>query len=178
MRMIHSSEIDGLSIPDRYFSLARSYLDGSRALCEEMVNDDFAPQYSNTRVILHLCRHAVELFFKGAISKTTNSRPPKTHNLASLLAEYERVLPGDHFRFDIPFGVEALGTLEPFPELEARVVDEHQKTLDQRYRYPTDVTGTPFSNPEGFTPTTFLSELMRLSKAFLQVEFQLQGEGS
>jgi hypothetical protein len=142
-----------------------------------MVNDDFAPQYSHTRVILHLCRHAVELFFKGAISKATKGKPPKTHNLASLVGDYERALPGEQFRFEVPFGVETIGTLELFPELEA-LVEDHHKTLDQRYRYPTDSTGKPFSGLEGFIPRDYLSDLERLSKAFLKVELQLHGVGS
>ena len=130
--MLHSSEMDCLSVPDQYFSLARSYLEGSRVLCEAMVNDDYTPQYSNSRVILHLCRHAIELFLKGAISKARNRQPPKTHNLVNLVGEYEQALPGENFRFEVPFGVEALGNLALFPELEA-LIDEHQCLLRQQW---------------------------------------------
>lgn len=175
--MLHSSEMDCLSVPDQYFSLARSYLEGSRVLCEAMVNDDYTPQYSNSRVILHLCRHAIELFLKGAISKARNRQPPKTHNLVNLVGEYELALPGENFRFEVPFGVEALGNLALFPELEA-LIDEHHKTLDQRYRYPTDSAGKPFSGVEGFIARSYLSDLARLSKSFLKVELQLKGVGS
>lgn len=124
--------MDCLSVPDQYFSLARSYLEGSRVLCEAMVNDDYTPQYSNSRVILHLCRHAIELFLKGAISKARNRQPPKTHNLVNLVGEYEQALPGENFRFEVPFGVEALGNLALFPELEA-LIDEHQCLLRQQW---------------------------------------------
>lgn len=82
---------------------------------------------TNSRVILHLCRHAIELFLKGAISKARNRQPPKTHNLVNLVGEYELALPGENFRFEVPFGVEALGNLALFPELEA-LIDEHHKT--------------------------------------------------
>lgn len=175
--MLHSSEMDGLSVPDQYFSLARSYLEGSRVLCEAMLNDEYTPRYSNSRVILHLCRHAIELFLKGAISRARNRQPPKTHNLVHLVGEYEQAFPGKDFRFEVPFGVEALGNLELFPELEA-LIDEHHKTLDQRHRYPTDSTGKPFSGVEGFIAQAYLSDLDRLSKSFLKVELKLKGIGS
>ncbi len=170
MAMIHSAAFQGLEIEDQYFFLARGYLEGSRVLCEAMLYDDYASQYSHSRVILHLCRHAVELFLKGAISSATKSQPPKTHHLANLVAEYERALPGPEFRFDVPFGIESPGTPDFFDDL----VDSHHKTLDQRYRYPTDRNGKPFSEPEGFIPAMFMSDLNTLSKAFLQVEFRLK----
>ncbi|MFN2312706.1 MAG: hypothetical protein ABR590_11725 [Spirochaetia bacterium] len=169
MAMIHSATFQGLSIEDQYFSLARGYLEGSRVLCEAMLSDD-APQYSHTRVILHLCRHAVELFLKGAISSATRNQPPQTHHLAKLITEYERVLPGSEFRFEVPFGIESPGTPDFFDDL----IDSLHKTLDQRYRYPTDRSGKPFSDPEGFMPAMFMSDLDALFKAFLQVELRLK----
>jgi len=39
---------------------------------------------------------------------------------------------------------------------------------------PTDQSGKSFSEPEGFIPRMFLSELEDLSKAFMQVESQLK----
>lgn len=174
MAMIHSAAFQGLSIEDQYFSLARGYLEGSRVLCEAMLNDDYPPQYSHTRVILHLCRHAVELFLKGAISRATKRQPPQTHHLANLVTEYERVLPASEFRFDVPFGIESPGTRDFFDDL----VDSLHKTLDQRYRYPTDRNGKPFSEPAGFIPAMFISDLDALSKAFLQVEFRLKEAAS
>jgi len=174
MSMIHSAAFQRLPLEDQYFSLARGYLEGSRVLCESMLNDDYASQYSHTRVILHLCRHAVELFLKGAITRATKSQPPQTHHLANLVTEYERVLPGAEFRFDIPFGIESPGTPDFFDDL----VDSLHKTLDQRYRYPTDRNGKPFSEPAGLIPAMFMSDLNALSKAFLQVEFGLKKAAS
>lgn len=171
MNMIHSSRFQGLSVVDRYFFLARGYLEGSRVLCEAMLNDDFTPQFSNSQVILYLCRHAVELFLKGAIASVPDEQPPQTHNLKHLVDEYERVLPNQNYRFAIPFVVEVSGSLDLFAELE----ENHHKTLGQRYRYPTDRNGKPFSEPEGFLPAVFLSDLINLSKSFLLVERRLKG---
>ena len=170
MATIHSSEFQGLSVADRYFSLARGYLEGSRVLCEAIEKDDYAPRYSHSCVVLHLCRHAVELFLKGAIAYATNSQPLQTHHLGSLIAEYERVLSDPMFRFEVPFGVEASGT----PNVFSDFADKHHKTLDQRYRYPTDRSGKPFSDPEGFVAPMFMSDLEGLAKAFLQVELKLK----
>ena len=58
--------------------------------------------------------------------------------------------------------------------LFADLVDHFHKTLDQRYRYPTDFKGKPFSEPAGFILDTFMSDLDALSKAFVQVEFRLK----
>lgn len=52
------------------------------------------------------------------------------------------------------------------------------KPVDQRYRYPTDSAGKPFSGVEGFIARSYLSDLARLSKSFLKVELQLKGVGS
>ncbi|MCK9388531.1 MAG: hypothetical protein M0Q22_09100 [Sulfuritalea sp.] len=174
MVMIHSSEFQGLSVADRYFSLARGYLEGSRVLCEAIDKDDYAPQYSHTRVVLHLCRHAVELFLKGAIAYATNAQPLQTHHLGNLITEYERVLPDPMFLIEIPFGVDASGTPDFFDDR----ADQLHKTLDQRYRYPTDRSGNVFSEPEGFIAPMFMSDLEGLSKAFLQVELRLKKEAS
>jgi hypothetical protein len=182
MKIIYSYEFQQLKHPDQYFSLARGYLEGSRVLCAAMCNDDYAPQYPHTRVILHLCRHAVELFFKGAIlSKSTNGKPPGGHNLAKLATEYERVFPNQEFRFEVPFGFETLGPFDLSPELAEihRISSEyHHKMLDQRYRYPADSNMKPFSEAESFIPATFMSNLNGLSKAFLRIEMLLQGTGS
>jgi hypothetical protein len=171
VKMIHASEVQGLPIAEQYFSLARGYLEGSKVLCEAMLRGSFTPRYTNSRVILHLCRHAVELFLKGAITIGQGGKPPKTHHLAKLVTEYEAAFSDPIFRFRVPFGIETIGTQDQdFSEF----ADRHHKTLDQRYRYPTDQSGKLFSEPEGFIPIMFMSELEDLSEAFLLVELQLK----
>lgn len=169
MKMIHSNEFQHLSEAQRYFSLARGYLEGSKVLCSALLAGDYTPQYSNTRVILHLCRHAIELFLKGAITSATNKQPPNIHHLANLVAQYDKALPDSAFRFQIPFSVETFGNSDLFTQL----LDQHHKTLDQRYRYPTDNKGKPFSDPEGFIPSAFMTSLDALSKDCLRIELRL-----
>jgi hypothetical protein len=168
-RMIHSAEFGGIPVAEQYFWLARAYLDGSRVLCEALIDEEFSPQYSSTRVILNLCRHAVELFLKGAIAIATNATPPNTHNLAKLLDQYQTLYPDQLFRFEVPFGIEAIGSGDLFPDLTARF----HKTLDQRYRYPAASDGQPFNAPEGFVAEAFLRDIQALWKSILTLELRI-----
>jgi HEPN domain-containing protein len=168
-QMIHSAEFDGIPIAEQYFWLARAYLDGSRVLCESLIDEDFSPQYSSTRVILHLCRHSVELFLKGAIAVASDSAPPQTHNLAKLLSQYKRLYPDPEYWFEVPFGFEALESYDLFPE----ATDQFHRTLDQRYRYPAASDGQPFNALEGFIAGMFLRDVQALWKSFLILEFRI-----
>ena len=167
--MIHSAEFNGIPIAEQYFWLSRAHLDGSRVLCESLIAENFSPQYSSTRVILSLCRHGVELFLKGAIAVATGARPPQTHNLITLVEKYQHTFPDLQYRFEVPFGVEVMGSEDLFPDLTARF----HKTLDQRYRYPVASDGKPFDAPEGFIAELFLQEILILRKTFLMLEFQI-----
>lgn len=154
---------------DRMFWLARAYLEASMVLCEAMINDDFTRQYSSSRVVLHLARHAIELFLKGGICASTKGRPPKTHHLENLHAEYARHFPDPSFHFDIPFKLEVLPNLEMFPEL----TEDYHKDLDQRFRYPSDSKGRMFSDLDAFVPTAFLAELKVLWPQFLTIPYRI-----
>lgn len=169
MKMIHSSEFENIPVSHQYFWVARAYLDGSRVLCKSIIDEEFSPQYSSTRVVLHLCRHAIELFLKGAIAVALGENPPTTHNLSTLMFEYDRLYPDTVYRFQIPFGVEDTTTAELFPDLLKR----YHKTLDQRYRYPADQKGEAFSVNEGFIPGMFLEQLEALWKVFLNIEHKI-----
>lgn len=177
VRMFHSTEFDGIPTVAQYFWLARAYLDGSRLLCEALIQEDYSPQYSSSRVILHLCRHSVELFLKGAIAVATRTTPPRTHNLAHLFTEYQRRYPSSDYFFEVPFGIEVLDTYDFFPELldPNQTLNEryYHNTLDQRYKYPTDSNGRPFNSPEGFIPQMFLSEIVALWETFIKLEIRI-----
>lgn len=160
-----------MSLPQRMFWLARAYLEASTFLCEAMINEDFSRQYSSSRVVLHLARHAIELFLKGAICASTKGDPPKTHHLENLYADYMRLYPDPSLHFEIPFKFQALPDGELFPE----IAEEYHKSLDQRYRYPSDSKGRIFSDPEGFLPEPFLAELRDLRPLFLTIPYRITG---
>ncbi len=135
------------TVASRILWLADAYAEGAMVLCNAMADDDYQRQYTNTRVILHLCRHATELFFKGAISFKTTLLPANTHRLDKLYAQYLVHYPLDKQQISLPFPVEILNPAHGlFPEL----LDEYTKTHDQRFRYPTDATGKPFDETEYF----------------------------
>lgn len=173
MKTIFSLDFEQLSEADQYFALARGYLDGSSVLCRALLDDAYAEQYSHTRVILYLCRHAVELFLKGAILKASGQQAKKSHNIVTLLDEYECLLPDQQFRFKTPFDLSTLPPIERTQytaELHA-FTGRYNATHDQRYRYPADNNGNDFPGYlDSFIPAMFLSELQELSTELLRVE--------
>ena len=165
--MILSTKFQDLPIVNQYFELAHGYLEGSKELCAAMIKGDYMPEYSNSRVILHLCRQAVELHLKGAIYSTTNVHPKLGHRLDKLFAKYRELLPETQFDFDIPFGFENTN-------VPKEVIENFHGTLDQRYRYPNDVKGISFSGLEGFIPTLYMTELEKLSISFIKIELEIK----
>ena len=172
MKTIYSYEFKELEVVDQYFSLAHAYLNGSKVLCASILRDDSEATFPDTRVVLHLCRQAIELFLKGAICNITGENK-EGHNLDILIAEYEQVLPDAQFHFDVPFGIETSGTQNSNIEAE-EWVKRYPWTLDQRHRYPTDKNGNSFTGWESFIPLMYMSTLEGLSAAFLLVESHLE----
>lgn len=171
MVMLHSGGFATIPMQKRYFWLSRAYLEASRVLCNAIIEEDFTRQYSSTRVILNLCRHAVELFLKGAIAIATSRKPPRTHDLAKLTTRYRELYPDAACWFTLPFDVEHAEGRDMFPQLTA----EFHRTLDQRYRYPESAEGQPFDTLEGFVPGSFLLEIERLSRELLVIELRITG---
>ncbi|CAN7257260.1 hypothetical protein LJR130_001036 [Variovorax sp. LjRoot130] len=131
----------------RLLWMSNSYAEAADVLSKALVEDDFSQDYLSTRVILHLCRHSLELFLKGALTAKTGKAAPNTHRLDKLYETYRALYPAEHFHFDTPFGQEIFdsgGGL--FPETLQPVQSNH----DQRYRYPTDTGGKPFIEVEVF----------------------------
>ena len=174
--MIHSFEFQKLDPSERFFILARAYLEASTVLCEAMLHEKYKPRFTNSRVILHLCHHAFELFLKAAImtrtppsaaassrrspAATATSRrrsrsPINTHSLYSLYEKYQKIFGDPQFEFSVPFGLEAI----PPAELSPAMAEKYFKELDQRYRYTLDQSLKTFSGIEGFLPDSFLGQL-------------------
>lgn len=127
--------------------LANSYAEGAMLLAQALATGNFTRQYSCSRVVLHLCRQAIELYFKGAIGAKTGKVPGNSHRLDKLYALYLPLYPRDHQQFDIPFSRQVLaGDDDLFPG----TMVEYLRTHDQRFRYPTDNNGVPFDESEVF----------------------------
>lgn len=177
LNMIHSSEFDNVPIPNRYFCLARAYIDASRVLCASLIAEEFAFQYSSARVIMHLYRHSIELFLKGAILHKSGKNSLSHHLLPDLVADYKALFPGSEYAFDIPFGTEnpSEDGAEAIWHVPIEQFDQYHKTLDQRYRYPTDKKGNLFDELEGFVPDMFMNESAQIQAEFLKLEKKIAG---
>ncbi|CAE6706842.1 hypothetical protein [Paraburkholderia nemoris] len=168
-KMFHSQELSDLPQGKRLFVLSRAYIEGSEHLCRALLAEDYAAEFASSRVVLHLCCHGVELFFKGAIHCASRRTPRRTHELHKLGEEYSRLFPSPDFQFAIPFWFETLDSEELFEELN----NQFHKTLDQRYRYPVDKQFAPFDGPEGFQPDVFLSEIEALRVELVKLEIRI-----
>lgn len=156
----------------RILWLADAYAEGALVLCNAMASDDYQRHYTNTRVILHLCRHATELFFKGAISFKTNGRAAKTHRLDLLYAEYRRHYPLSQFEMNLPF---PKAVLNPDDGLFPGLLNEYTRMHDQRYRYPADAEGRPFQDEEHFDVAGYQTAIDRfrsnINHAVARIDF-------
>jgi hypothetical protein len=178
--MIHSQEFQDLTIADQYFKLAHGFLEGSKELCDAMLKGDYTPDYPQTRVILHLCRQAIELFIKGAVYCDQTNQTIEGHNLKTLNDEYKKKFPEPQFQFEIPFGFENTETPKLCKKIQKIITEKIRyfyATLDQSHRYPTDNKGNSFSNPEGFIPTMFASTIEKLAKDFSRIELEIKKKG-
>lgn len=126
--------------------LGSAYAEAAKILARSMINDDFGQQHSNVRVIMHLCRHALELFFKGAIGFATGRIPRKTHRLATLFDKYKSIYTEPEYHFNFPFPDQVFLVDDFFPE----TVEQFHRTHDQRFRYPADSKGDVFDGYESF----------------------------
>ncbi|CAG4891044.1 hypothetical protein [Paraburkholderia saeva] len=138
-------DLPGNSEASQMIWLASAYADAAKVLAESMLTNDFAQHHANVRVILHLCRHALELFLKGAIGLSTGSVPRGTHRLATLFDQYKTLYPSRNYHFAFPFPEQVFFTDDMFPE----TIEQFHRTHDQRFRYPSDIKGNVF---EGFEP--------------------------
>ena len=163
----NAGEFEDMPTWEVFFCLSRAYIEASTCLCNAMIEDDFSKQYSSTRVILHLARQGLELFFKGAIFHKTSALSRNGHNIDKLLSEYLNIYSADQFHFKVPSAFSLRNELDLFPGL----VDSFHLTLDQRHRYPMDLKGQSFATPELFEPKNFLLEIEKLSAALMIIEF-------
>jgi hypothetical protein len=159
-------------IPSRMLWLADAYAEGALVLCNAIVNNEYQRQHTNTRVILNLCRHATELFFKGAIAHRTKKPPARTHRIDTLYAEYCRHYPGEKFALELPFPKEILNPEQGlFPE----TLEEYIQTHDQRFRYPVDSGGKVFLETLPFDVSAYAEAIDRfrssLNYAVARIDF-------
>ena len=148
--------LPGKTVAIKMLWLSDAYAEGALVLCNALATDDYARQFTNSRVILHLCRHAAELFLKGAIGAKTGSVPSNTHRLDRLYKRYSSLYPLEKHHIDLPF---PSGAVESDDSLFPGSLEEYQRTHDQRFRYPTDNHGNAFTEKESFNVAAYQSKV-------------------
>ncbi|WP_175695623.1 hypothetical protein [Burkholderia ambifaria] len=139
-------DLPGKSEASQMLWLGSAYASAAKVLVESMAEDKFDQNHANVRVILHLCRHALEIFLKGAIGLSTGNIPRNTHRLASLFDQYKILYPSGKYHFAFPFSEQVFLADDMFPE----TIESFHRTHDQRFRYPSDSKGNVFDGFEIF----------------------------
>ena len=164
-RMVTDAEIRRLTVPEKMFAYADSYLRGALALCEELAQS-VKCTWADGSVVLMMSAHATELMLKGMLLK----RMPEQgiwnlgHDLEKLCAAYRAQFPESEFEWEIPFRTDYPSemTAEEIAQL-APVRDAPPSIL---FRYPVDKTGQNWRGLYGFEPNSFIPVLRRMKNDF------------
>lgn len=153
--------------------LAAGFANSAHILVQSFLNGDDHDDGTQGRVINHLCRHATELYLKGAVGRVTGKINRSTHNLHNLYSEYEAVFGdmGDFFFFDFPVDDWAIDDDDLFPD----TISDVRKSHDQRFRYPADNRGIAFV---GFRKISFreLADMLEKFSATLNIRAYVLAE--
>ncbi len=168
--MITASEIQHLSVPERFFKYAHAYRNAANALCVEMTTGGNSCTWPNGAVVLLLAAHATELFIKGAILFRNPGTDMEHHRIDELSDEYKKRYPESSFEWNIPFKSKYLG----FAESEAEVLKKSTPTPSILYRYPVKKGGKEWDGVFGFEPNSFLILLEQVRNDFERIEAALE----
>ncbi len=135
------------STPQLFFRLAIAYADSSHQIVRSMLAGDLPQTFAHAQTTHFLFDHAIELFLKGAILKSTG-QPGNTHDLQSLFGSYRNLYPKKAFEFTI------------------RIAETFKKDNKSPYsefpRYPIDNKGKVWQGYNAYTLETWLIETERL----------------
>lgn len=157
----NAGEFDGMHDWERSLWLSHSYLEASLHLCARMASGDFTTQYSSSRVVLHLARHGIELFLKGALLAAGAHPATHGHHLVRLYRAYRSIYPAKEFDFRVPIWF----AVDEEDDLFQDSLHAFHMTLDQRHRYASSKQGEHFAQPEKFDPASARAELEDLDRS-------------
>jgi hypothetical protein len=100
------SDLQNLSLHERYFKYSTAYLDAAITLCKSLVDDEENQTYPNGAVVLYLTFHATELFLKGAILKQFPHESLNSHKIYQLKPRFRKLYPGKKYDIQFPFETE------------------------------------------------------------------------
>ncbi len=167
--MVTDSEIRHLTVPERLFAYAESYLRAATALCEQLVAGNAPCTWADGAVVLMLSAHATELFLKGLLLGRVPEQQVwnRGHDIEGLTADLHKHFPEAEFGWEVPFRTEYPGNmtadeiamLSPFRDAPPSIL----------YRYPVGKSGKDWNGFYGFEPNSFLPVLRELKHDFTRL---------
>ncbi len=153
-------DLYGLSEAELHYALAESHLNAAIILATELRNASYPQTFSNAKVIMSLHHHAVELFFKYALSRA-GEKVPTHHHIRDLWNRYSIAYRDSAFGFQPPFVPIFLG--HSADEISDSIMEEtttrNRNKMDQSMRYHTDRDGCVWPGVNAVLPNTYLAEL-------------------
>jgi len=152
--MVIDDNIGDYTRPELFFRLASAYADSSHQIVRSML-DAYLPQtFAHAQVTHFLFTHALELFLKAAILKSTGEikRNKRPHDLQPLYRRYRKLYPKKEFDFT--------GRI-------AETVKQNPNSPHSEFpRYPVDTEGNVWEGHNAYTLETWLIETEHLRKDF------------
>jgi hypothetical protein len=142
--------IDDYTKPELFFRLATAYADSSHQIVRSMLAGDLPQTFAHAQTMHFLFDHAVELFLKGAILKSTGEikRVNRPHDLQPLYSRYRKLYPKKDFDF------------------RGRIVETVKRNPKSPHsefpRYPVDIEGNVWKGYNAYTLETWLLETEHL----------------
>ncbi|MGE4438960.1 hypothetical protein [Achromobacter sp.] len=166
-------EIPGDTEPQKMLWLAAAFAGSAAMIVRSLLENSDYSERAQGRVVAYLCRHATELYLKGAIGIATGKVNRSNHNIHNLYSEYESIYQGkgDFFFFEFPVEKWVTSNEDLFPE----TLVFFRKSHDQRFRYPADSRGTEFVGFEEIDIPSLVKILEKFSSA-LNIRAYFLGE--
>ena len=170
-------KLPGRKEPEKMLWLAYAFADTASVVMRAMIEDDSHGNCGQGLVVSYLCRHALELYFKGAIGIATGKMKRNDHRLDKLYSEYKALYSdkGAFYFFDFLVEEWVLNGEDWFP----KDLSKRQQNHDQSFRYPADKNGISFFGLRGFNVLEKAEQVERFSstlnrRAFLMGQYGAQ----
>lgn len=173
MRMIGNWELYGLDKADLHYELAEAYGEAAWRLCEGMLANQYPSTWSHAKVLLSLSHHAVELFLKYALARSSNT-VPGNHYIRELYDQYLNVYSEEAFSFDPKFITEFLGGTPESVSSALAKEEQHKNKIDQMFRYHTDRSGSPWEGAHGFLPEEFCKDMQVFLNRMKEIRSEIE----
>lgn len=126
-----------------------------------MLDGDLPQTFAHAQTMHFLFDHAVELFLKGAILKSTGEikRVKRPHDLQPLYSRYRKLYPKKEFDFKCRI---------------VETVKRNPKSPHSEFpRYPVDIAGNVWEGHNAYTLETWLTETEHLREDFERLISQI-----